>query len=314
MPADTPQSVGIFSCYDTGMKIKPFVKWVGGKQRMAKMLEKRLPVDIKEMCYNEPFLGGGAFYAHLWNEGYFHGRKDDFHICLSDINKKLIDVYKTIRYSAEQLNEYLKAAQEKEDTKEYYLKIRKVFNDKKEYERSDADLIQSTRFIYLNKRGFNGLYRENSQGEFNVAYGHGNNKNLYDPTNILLWQGALYRGNIGLLNESYTWSMDNYSYETKDFFFIDPPYDETYNQYNDNVFDEKHQRNLCNMCKNIRDHGDLFMQTNKDTPLIRKLYEDFFIEEVETSSTVQPNAADKRKDVIITNYKTYEGKNRPLIG
>jgi hypothetical protein len=149
--------------FDLGENTKPFLKWVGGKRQLLKHLLKHLPPDVENCTYHEPFLGGGSlFFALNPNEAF-----------LSDLNKLLIMVYQYVRDCPDLIHEYL-CEHRKNDSSTYYYQIRELYNRQKD--RPSAS--QAARFIYLNKTCYNGVYRVNSRGLFNVPYGR------YDSTSL----------------------------------------------------------------------------------------------------------------------------------
>ena len=142
--------------------IVPFIKWVGGKRQLLKEISKRLPSKIN--TYYEPFVGGGALLFFLKPKKAI----------ISDTNKELINTYKMVKNKYKQLREYL-LLMEYGHSENFYLSIRTIDrnkeNDYRKLNMKDSNLLKAARFIYLNKAGFNGLYRVNSQGHFNVPSG-----------------------------------------------------------------------------------------------------------------------------------------------
>jgi len=186
-------------------KIKPFVKWAGGKTQLIKKLDEHFPKF--EGTYYEPFLGGGAVFFHLQPEK----------AVLSDTNAELINLFQVIQKKPEVLMSRLDEHQLKVQDKEYFLDVRAWDLSKLD------DIEQAARTIYLNKTCFNGLYRVNSKGQFNVPFGktpQGNPPKLYLKENIEACSKALE--NVELCCEDFNETVK----KTKpgDFVYLDPPY------------------------------------------------------------------------------------------
>jgi len=161
----------------------PFVKWVGGKRGL---LEQILPLFPREFdSYYEPFIGGGAVIFELFSKGLLKNKK----VILSDINKELINTYNVVKNNPYELISNLENYKE-QHSKEFYYKIREL--DRKENYNNLSNLEKATRFIYLNKTCFNGLYRVNKKGYFNTPIGSYKNPNIADSDVILSASEALY--------------------------------------------------------------------------------------------------------------------------
>jgi DNA adenine methylase len=154
-------------------KVSPFIKWVGGKSKLISEIDRNLPDIIKDdFTYVEPFLGGGAVFFHLISN---YKIKNAY---LNDLNIHLINTYIDLRDNYRLLCKFLKDIQleyeNSEDKKNYYLNKRKEFNSIKK------SIEKSSLFIFLNKTGFNGMYRENSKGEFNIPFGDMKNPKIFN--------------------------------------------------------------------------------------------------------------------------------------
>ena len=261
------------------LNAKPFVKWVGGKRSAIKHLKERMP--IKYTCYYEIFLGGGALFFEI--------RPSRAVLC--DINDKLISTYKTIKKSPELVIKELKKHQ-LNNSKEYYYKKRAQFNKEKD------SIKLASLFIYLNKVGFNGLYRVNQSGGFNVPFGKYKNPKIVDEENILNVSKILKKAKI------YMKSFDQVKVEKGAFYYLDPPYHKTYDQYDKNQFNFELHKTLASFCKKLNKRGALFMLSNSDTPEIRKLYKEFKIEPIEVGKSVscKSDGRKKEKELVIRNY------------
>jgi DNA adenine methylase len=163
-------------------KYQPFIKWVGGKRGLLEQIIPLLPKSFDS--YHEPFLGGGALFFELYSRGYLKEKK----VFLSDINSELINVYQVVKEKPEKLIENLKRYK-KNHSKEFYYEIRAL--DRKDDFNDLSSLERATRFIYLNKTCFNGLYRVNKKGYFNTPIGSYKNPKIVDEETILNASEAL---------------------------------------------------------------------------------------------------------------------------
>lgn len=259
---------------------KPFVKWVGGKRSIVPILLERVPADYER--YVEPFLGGGALYFAL--------RPDDAY--LSDINFRLILTYQAIRDDVENLIKLLEEHQAKH-SKEYYLLARELLSTE-----TNPTKIAAL-FIYLNKTCYNGLYRVNRAGKFNVPMGSYKNPQIVDKDNLRRVSAILQHADMQQA------SFSQIKPKAKDFFYIDPPYHETYAGYSGDGFGDKEHELLANYCHAIDAKGGFFMLSNSDTPFVRELYKGYNIEEVSASRSVscKANQRGKEYELLIRNYK-----------
>jgi|WetSurMetagenome_2_1015567.scaffolds.fasta_scaffold00220_18 DNA adenine methylase len=258
---------------------KPFLKWVGGKRSILPKLLERTPK--KYNVYKEPFLGGGAlFFATQPSRAY-----------LSDINFLLILTYQAVQEDLDRLILNLKY-HARLHNKDYYLRARKRLP------RENDKLKIAALFIYLNKTCYNGLYRVNKNGEFNVPIGDYIDPSLFNEE-ILRKDSEILR-NVTLKQHEFSQT----AIEKDDFFYLDPPYHKTYDGYNGNGFGDDDHKELCEFCKKIDKSGAMFMLSNSDTKLIRSIYSGFSIEEVQSlrSISCQGNQRGKENEIIIRNY------------
>ena len=258
---------------------KPFIKWVGGKRSALDHLKKRIPKEYSN--YYEVFLGGGALFFEIQPKTAI----------LSDINDKLILTYKAIKQDVDSVIKELKK-HEKNNSKEYFYKMRDKFNKEKE-------LIKlASLFIYLNKTCFNGLYRVNQSGWFNVPYGQYNNPRIADEKNLRNVSELLKK--VKLNNKSFNQTK----IQSRSFYYLDPPYHQTFDQYDENQFNLSDHEKLRDFCKSLDKNQAFFMLSNSDTKEIRKLYKDFNVETIEANKSVscKVNGRGKEKELIIRNY------------
>jgi DNA adenine methylase len=259
---------------------KPFIKWVGGKSYILPELLKRVPQHYN--VYHEPFLGGGALYFSLQPKAAY----------LSDINLHLVITFNSVKSDVETLIKKLKLHERNHD-KEYYLKMREKIVTEKE------PTTLASIFIYLNKTCYNGLYRVNKSGKFNVPMGRYKSPNILDETNLRNCSTILQNAVI----EQHTFNQDKIV--KGDFYYFDPPYHETYSSYSSDGFgDEKHIE-LAEYCKQIDQQGSFFMLSNSDTQFVRSLFKGYNIDKISAARVVscKANQRGKKDELIIRNYK-----------
>ncbi|MFA5211311.1 MAG: DNA adenine methylase [Patescibacteria group bacterium] len=273
---------------------KPFVKWVGGKRQLLKQFKELglYPPDefnpLKH-TYFEPFVGGGAVFLDLLPKN----------AVISDLNSDLITTYKVVKNDVEKLIKLLKTYKY---SKDFFLKIRSQKSS------SLSEIQIAARFIYLNRTCFNGLYRVNSKGEFNVPFGKYNNPLICDEDNLKKISKALK--NVKIYNEDYK----NVLKRSKkgDFIYFDPPYypinkTSSFTSYTSKEFLEKEQLELRDTFLELHRRGCFVMLSNSNTPFINKIYSDFKgikINKIEANRNINSKASGrgKIKEVLIINY------------
>lgn len=271
---------------------KPFIKWVGGKRQLLPDLIKRLPEKIED--YFEPFIGGGAL---MWSLD----RKLIKKITINDYNSDLVNLYNVVKNSPDLLLENLS---KHENNEQYYYNIREM--DRQEnYEQWD-DIAKASRFIYLNKTGYNGLYRVNSKGQNNVPFGRYQNPNIVDAENIQACSQFLK--DVVILNGDF--ENIKHLLTPSAFVYFDPPYvplsaTSSFTGYTDKGFDGEMQLRLKLFCDYIDDIGAKFMLSNSSAALIYDFYSKYHIEEIMASRMVNCKAGGrgKIKELIIRNYE-----------
>lgn len=259
---------------------RPFLKWVGGKRSILPILLARMPDEYD--TYHEPFLGGGALY--------FATQPKD--AVLSDINLHLVVTFTQVRDDVDGVIRALKTHASRH-SKEYYDNARKRFMKEKEPTKIAA------LFIYLNKTCFNGLYRVNKAGGFNVPMGDYKNPPILDEPNLRACSKLLQGADILQQGFSHT------KVHKGDFYYLDPPYHETYEGYASGGFGDAEHEKLAEFCKKIDQKGGYFMLSNSDTPFVRKLYKGYNIEDVSASRSVscKSHQRGKENELLIRNYK-----------
>lgn len=254
----------------TRVKAQPFVKWAGGKRSLVPTILELRPRSFK--TYWEPFLGGGAVFFALEHEGLITRAK------LSDINMQLILTYQMIKENPDLVIDLLHIHTENNSRrgKEYYYEVRQA------EEQPSAEEF-AARFIFLNKTCFNGLYRVNRKGEFNVPYGRYDNPRICDEKN-------LHAASLALLNADLNFDdFTNIHPSRGDFVYCDPPYDGTYANYDADGFDKDDQIRLRESVERWHRAGVKVMLSNSDTCFIRELYADFNRHEVTGNRSINSN-------------------------
>ena len=276
------------------LKGKPFVKWAGGKRQIMEELKKCVPNESN--AYYEPFVGGGALFFELAPKKAF----------LNDYNKELINVFECIKED-DKFEKMIKELNHHETlhSEEHYYEVRNIDRNKKKYDRL-ADYKKAARTIYLNKACFNGLYRVNSNNEFNVPFGKKAKVNTYEDQNLGIIHGILNLNDIELSSVDFEEAVKNA--KKGDFVYFDPPYDSdtaTFNSYTEDGFGKEEQVRLSEVFKRLDKKGCLVMLSNHNTKLINELYKDFNINVIHAKRNINSDGKKRGKveEVIITNYK-----------
>lgn len=244
---------------------KPFIKWAGGKTQLLTQFENILPHNLEEaehFTYIEPFVGGGAMLFHMLQKYTNIGR-----VIINDINPNLITAYRVIRDTPERLITDLKMLQKEfrqnsneEARKEYFLRIRKSYN-----EDTHNDVTNTAMFIFLNRTCFNGLYRVNSKGYFNVPFGKYTNPTICDEE--LLLEDSKILQNVEILCGDYT-LIERYV-DNNTFIYFDPPYrplstTSSFTSYSKENFDDTEQTRLAHFFARLSRYGCKMMLSNSD--------------------------------------------------
>jgi len=294
------------------MKAKPFIKWVGGKSQLIEQLEALLPADFDEwekVTYIEPFVGGGAMLFYM-----LQTHPNIKTAVINDINEDLTTCYKVVRDSPETLVSSLAEIQKEyyalrtEDSrKQFFLHMRKEFNTK------TLDPIRNTTlFFFLNRTCFNGLYRVNKSGLFNVPFGKYETPTICDPVTIFADSEILQ--NVEILTGDYQQTFDKANGNT--LFYFDPPYrplsnTSSFKDYAKEAFNDDAQICLKEYCDRINVAGFSFMLSNSDCKgkneedsFFDVLYEDYYIERVWASRSINsnPNKRGKLTEILVHNY------------
>lgn len=291
---------------------KPFLKWAGGKTQLITEIERSLPYEItnRKFTYVEPFVGSGAVL--FWMLNNFPNLKK---AVINDINADLINTYKVIASKPKELisilqvlqEEYHALASSEELQKEYYYKIRTLYNT-----RLSDKSKQAAYFIFLNKSGFNGIYRVNRNNLYNVPKGSSAKPPICDEQNIFLVSEALKKVEIlcGDFEKTFNKATEN------SFFYFDPPYKplsktSSFTSYAKDEFNDAEQIRLRNFCAKLEKKGHKWMLSNSDVrgknsddDFFDELFAEYKIERVKARRSLNAQG-DKRgllNELLITNY------------
>ena len=294
------QSVGEDSTLEDVQKLinakpRPFVKWVGGKRQLLKQF-RELGLYPPEAfnpitsTYHEPFVGGGAVFFDLLPKN----------AKLSDLNNELVITYNVIKNNVEEL---IKSLQKHIYDKEYYLEVRA----KKVENLSNIEV--ASRFIFLNRTGFNGLYRVNKSGQFNVPFGRYSNPVICDEDNLRRVSDVLQ--DVVITHQDYKNVLG--TAKSGDFIYFDPPYypintTSSFTSYTVEGFLEKEQTELRDTFVKLHERGCFVMLSNSDTPFINELYselEGVSINKIIAGRAINSKGSKRGKinEVLITNYQ-----------
>jgi DNA adenine methylase len=249
-------------------RVRPFVKWAGGKGQLLAQFETRFPGRFEG--YAEPFAGGGAVFFHLYNQGLLHGKR----VVLIDQLEELINCYRVVQSQVEDLIAALQRREPYKADADYYYTIRAWDRQPGYGLRSDVE--RAARFIFLNRTCYNGLYRVNRQGQFNVPFGRYRNPKICDTQNLRAASRALQ--GVSLVAGDFGRCLEVAA--TGDLVYLDPPYhplSETANftSYTSADFDVGDQRRLARVFKALDERGCQLLLSNSDTPLVQRLYEGY---------------------------------------
>jgi DNA adenine methylase len=275
---------------------RPFVKWAGGKTQLLGKLRKHFPKRFHH--YYEPFLGSGSVFFHLVSI------RPHFPATISDINRDLINAFRVIQEDVESLIVELKKQEtefnRQSNKADYYNRIRAnppSFEQKIE---------RATWFIFLNKTGYNGLYRVNSRGEFNVPFGDYKKVKLFDADNLRTISKVLSQDGVRILCEDYEKVLQDA--DRDDFCYLDPPYfpitNGGFTSYTPETFTKKNQEDLKKVVDELTARGCKVLISNSDTEFIRDLYEGYTIVSVEALRMINSDKKGRKgvTELIIRNY------------
>ncbi len=295
-------------------KVRPFVKWAGGKGSLIPQLNNFYPYELKNGTierYIEPFVGGGAVLIDILQK---YNVEDAYAF---DINRDLINSYNVIKNNVNELitilreieTEYLKLAQE--DRKTYFYNIRNQYNEN-ELQEDEQNIQRAAQFIYLNRTCFNGLYRVNKNGKFNVPFGSYKNPTICDEKNLRELSNLIQ--NVKFIYGDYTRSLEYIEENT--FLYFDPPYrplniTSAFTSYTKEDFNDDNQRELATFYRELNNRNAKLMlsnsnpkNTDKEDTFFDELYNGFNIDEIYATRMINANSNGRGKvsEIVITNY------------
>lgn len=285
---------------------KPFLKWAGGKGQLISQLEHHLPLDLKEQefTYIEPFVGGGALLFYMLQ--HFPNIK---RAVINDVNTYLITAYQVIKNTPDDLIERLADLEEQYfslveevEKKKFYLQVRDIFNNEK------LDGIDRSKYlIFLNRTCFNGLYRVNAKGLFNVPFGRHLHPTICNAEVIKADSQVLNRVEMVILNGDFGMTQ-NYMGNGYNFFYFDPPYrplnaTSSFNSYSKEDFNDDEQIRLRDYCAFLNENPNVKWMLsnadcsakNPDDTFFEKIYADFSINRVYASRAINANPSKRGK-------------------
>ena len=293
---------------------KPFLKWAGGKGQLLSQLSEHLPDRIhrEPFTYIEPFVGGGAMLFYMLQR--FDNIKN---VIINDVNEDLILAYRTIKSDVEKLicklgemeKEYLDIADPNERSKLFY-EIRERYN-----QRIGDSIERISQLLFLNKTCFNGLYRVNKKGLFNVPFGKYSNPTICNANVLRADSQLLQSAKVEIFHGDYTQILQYVDGLT--FFYLDPPYrpldaTSSFTAYAKGDFNDDDQRTLADFCHQLADRGILWMESNADCSaknpedtFFEDLYRNYRIERVYASRSINANPSKRGKltELLIKNYE-----------
>lgn len=295
---------------------KPFLKWAGGKGQLLSQLDQHLPKGISriDFTYLEPFVGGGAMLFHTLQQ-YPNIKK----AVINDINSYLITAYRVIKNSPDELikrlseleNQYYSTG-DNEAQKSFFLRVRETFN------KVEMDDIDRTKYlIFLNRTCFNGLYRVNSKGKFNVPFGRYLHPTICNAETIKADSELLNRVELVILNGDFEQTIDHLS-DGFNLFYFDPPYrplnaTSSFNSYSKEDFNDEEQIRLRDFCVKLSEYPNVKWMLsnadcsakNPDDTFFEEIYRGFNINRVYASRAINanPNKRGKLTELLIKNYE-----------
>jgi DNA adenine methylase len=266
---------------------KPFVKWAGGKRQLINLLLENAPAAYG--AFYEPFVGGGALLLNLLPKK----------VVVSDVNAELINAYQVIRQDVEGL---LASLQHHRNEETHFYRVRA------QDPAGMSAVERASRFIFLNKTCFNGLYRENSKGQFNVPFGRYKNPNIDDRENLEAIAAYLNGAQVEILCQDFKATAG--MAKAGDFVYFDPPYHPisqtaSFTRYVRGDFTARDQEELAETFRQLAGRGCQVMLSNSNVPFIKELYRDFNIVEVEAARFINCKAEKRGKGLYEVLVKSY---------
>lgn len=271
--------------------IPPFLRWAGGKQHLLARMARFLPNDVRERRYFEPFAGAASMFLAVKPK---IGN-------LSDANERLISCFTQVRDNPDLVAHYL-LEHARQNSERYYYEVRDRFN------RSKDSPAQAARFIYLNKACFNGIFRVNQAGLFNVPYGHKEPPAL--PTRADLRRASRALAGVALTIAVFAEALADA--DEGDFVYLDPPYPPLngtsyFTHYTANRFDWDDHAELADLFHELSDRGCLVMMSNADLPRIRGIIAGYPIHDLDVTRFITCRTVKhKVREIVVTNYDPLE--------
>ncbi|WP_026671863.1 DNA adenine methylase [Alkalihalobacterium bogoriense] len=271
--------------------VQPFLKWAGGKRQLIPVLSELAPKEFNR--YFEPFVGAGAMLFHFKPEAAF----------INDVNEELINVYEMIR---DDIDELLESLEKHQNDSDYFYHIRSL--DRQDGFQKLSKIERASRIIYLNKTCFNGLFRVNSKGQFNVPFGKYKNPNIKNEPVLRAVHQYLNENDVFISNEDFSTVVLREATEG-DFVYFDPPYDpvsttSSFTSYALEGFGKEEQRRLRDVVVELANRGCYVMVSNSYTDFICELYDQFTIKAVKATRAINSKAAGRGKidEAVILTY------------
>lgn len=271
--------------------LAPLLKWAGGKRQLLPEITKHIPQQFKN--YYEPFIGGGAVFFYLQPE----------QAVINDANVELINLYQVIQQQPEALIESL---QQHKNNAEYFYQIRALDRERANYAKLTA-VEKASRLIFLNRTCYNGLFRVNSAGQFNVPFGRYKHPNIVNATSIRAIHQYFSQQQVHILNADFATALEPVS--SDDFVYFDPPYDPVsssanFTSYTNSGFDRQEQRRLKQVCDELNVKGVRFLLSNSATDFIRDLYRDYEVLLISAKRAINSKADGRGavSEVLVKNY------------
>ncbi|MCP1357222.1 DNA adenine methylase [Aneurinibacillus migulanus] len=277
--------------------VQPFLKWAGGKRQLLPEIRKYIPKHFTH--YYEPFIGAGAVLFDL----------KPHNATINDVNAELINVYNVIRTDVDNL---VRDLQKHQNNPEYFYEIRAL--DRTEAYHHLSPLQRASRLIYLNKTCYNGLFRVNSKGQFNVPFGKYKNPSIVNEDVLRVVSDYLNNNHVTILNEDFEEAVQNAG--EGDLVYFDPPYDpvsetSSFTSYSNEVFTRDDQTRLRDLYLELHKRGCYVLLSNSDTPFINEIYQELHtsnpeicIKKVQASRAINSQGAKRGKinEVLVVNF------------
>lgn len=279
------------ACAAEAAPIQPFLKWAGGKRQLLPQIRPLMPAAFRR--YYEPFLGGGAVLFDL----------QPAQAVVNDFNSELINCYQVVR---DELPALIAELEQYRNEKDFFYRLRAL--DRQDAFQELSPVKRAARIIYLNKTCFNGLFRVNSKGYFNVPFGSYRNPRLLDMPLLRSVSAYLNRGSVTFLNGDYEEALA--TCEAGDFVYLDPPYDPlsataSFTSYSTAPFGKEAQCRLRDVFSRLTEAGSKVMLSNSATDFIKALYADFKVMTVSCGRNINSVGSKRSRieELLILNYE-----------